>query len=104
MGIVVIEFDSMQVHNFHCQLVNGVKHLAIFGVSNSFLMHIDKRKKDFLIRGEVPSDELDDTTITVGAKYYVNITKAGKKTFLNPYYNGAYSFLHANGVKIYQLK
>ena len=32
-------------------------------------MHADNRKKDTLILGEGPTDELDNTMITVEAKY-----------------------------------
>ena len=36
-------------------------------------MHFDNRKKDILVLGEGPKDTLDDTIITVEAKYSVNI-------------------------------
>ena len=36
------------------------------------------RKKDILVLGEGPTDESDDTTITVQVKYSINITKSKK--------------------------
>ena len=49
-------------------------------------------------------DELDDATITVDAKYSVNITKFRKKICLSLHYSEANNFLYTNCVKIYQFK
>ena len=65
-------------------------------------MDTDSRKKDILIFGEGPADGLGDTTITAEAKYSVKITESRKKICLSQHYNGANSFLYANGVKIGQ--
>ena len=59
-------------------------------------------KKYILVLAKDSTNGLDDTTITAEAKYYVNINKSRKKTCLNQYYNGANSFLYANGVQIQQ--
>ena len=37
--------------------------------------HTDNKKKDISILGEEPAQELDDTTLTVEAKYPVNFTQ-----------------------------
>ena len=41
-------------------------------------MHIDNKGKDILILGEGLTQELNDTTLTVEAKYPVNLTQSGK--------------------------
>ena len=42
-------------------------------MGNSSSRHTDNRKKDILILGEEKTDGLDDTTITIEAKYSINI-------------------------------
>ena len=37
-------------------------------------MHVDNKNKDILVLGEGPTQELDDTTLTVEAKYPINST------------------------------
>ena len=37
-------------------------------------VHIDKKNEDILILGEVPTQGLDDTTLTAEAKYPINFT------------------------------
>ena len=37
-------------------------------------MHVDNKNKDILVLGEGPTQELDDTTLTVEAKYPINFT------------------------------
>ena len=50
----------IQVHNFHCQMINGV---VILQVDNSSFVHGDNRKKITLVLGAGTADELDDDTI-----------------------------------------
>ena len=38
-------------------------------------VHIDNKKKDILTLGKEPTQELDDTTFAVKAKYPVNFTQ-----------------------------
>ena len=47
----------------------------IFGVDHNSLVHTENRKKYILAIGEGPSDGLDDTIATTGAKYSANTTK-----------------------------
>ena len=49
--------------------------------------HISTIKKDVLILGKRPVDELDDTTITEEYRYSFNITKSNTKICLNLHYN-----------------
>ena len=65
---MVMVLDLMHVHNFYCQIVNGVKNDVIFGVDNSSSVHDDNRKKDILVFCEGPTDWFDDAAITAEAK------------------------------------
>ena len=86
--------------------MNGVKTLLFFGVDDSSSTHHtdNRKKKDIPILGEVLTDGLDDTTITVEATYSANITRSRKKICFSLNYNVASSFSYANGVKIFQFK
>ena len=55
------------------------KNVTIFSVDNSLSLHTDNRKDDIIVLGEGSAGGLDDTTITVQAKYSVSITKFRKK-------------------------
>ena len=50
-------------------------------------VHIDNKGKDILISGEVPTQRLDDTTLTTEAKYPINFTQTRKRIVLNLHYN-----------------
>ena len=47
---------------------------------------------------------MDDTTLTVEAKYSINFAQSEKKIALSLHYNGSNSFLFVNATKIYQSK
>ena len=66
--------------------------------------HVDNKGKYNLILGEGPTQELDDTTLTVESKYPINFTQSGKRFVLSLHYNGSSSFLFVNATKLYQLK
>ena len=74
--------------------MNSVKNI-IFGV-DSGLSHM--LIKDIPVFGEEPTDGLDDTTITLEAKYSANITQSRKKICLCLHYITTMFFLYANGV------
>ena len=67
-------------------------------------LHIDNKGKDFLILGEGPTLELDDTTLKAEAKYPINFTQSRKRFVLSLHYNGSNSFLFVNATKIYKFK
>ena len=46
------------------------RNVIIFGADMGSSVHIDNKRKEVLILGEGPTQELDDTTLTAG----VNIT------------------------------
>ena len=67
-------------------------------------MHVDNKGKDILILGEVPTQGLDDTTLTAEVKYPINFTESGKIFLISLHYNGSNSFLFVNATKTRQLK
>ena len=42
-------------------------------------VHVDNKKKDILILGEGPTQELDDTILTAEKKYSINFTGNNNK-------------------------
>ena len=69
-------------------------NVAIFGLGNSSSAHIVNEKKDILVFGEGPTQELDDTTVK--AKYSVNFLKLHRIEFyllmLQKYINSKQKF------------
>ena len=55
------------------------KNVIIFGVDMSSSVHIDNKKKDFLILGKGPQQGLDDTTLTAEAQYSINFSRLNIK-------------------------
>ena len=81
------------------------KNISIFGADMSSSVHVDNKGKDILILGEGPITQgLDDTPLTVEAKYPINFTKSGKRFVLSLHYNERNSFLFVNATKVYQFK
>ena len=97
-----IGFDSRLLFSFTG--FNWDKNVVIFGVNNSSSVHIDNKKKDILVLGEIPTQRLDDNTIRVEAKYSINSSKSQRKFCLSLHYNGSNSFLFVNATNIYQFK
>ena len=82
---------------------NWGKNVVVFGVDNILSAHVDGKKKDILVLCEDPSQGLDDTMITVEAKYFINFSWSQKNFCLSLHYNGSNSFLFVNATKIYQI-
>ena len=80
------------------------KTFIIFGAYMSSSVHLDNKNKDILILDEVPTQGLDDITLTAEAKYPISFTQARKRFVLILHYNGSNSFLFVNSTKIYQFK
>ena len=59
------------------------------------------RKKDILILGKGPTQELDDTKLTVEKEYAINFGEEHKTFCLSLYYNGVNSYTF---VEIYKFK
>ena len=64
---------------------------------------IDNRKKDILISGKGPTQELQHT-LSAEKMYSINFTEYNKKFCLSLHYNGANSYLFVNGKEIHKFK
>ena len=80
------------------------KNVIIFGVDISSSVHIDNKIKYILILGKVPTQGLNDTTLTAETQYQINFSISNAKFCLSLHYNGSNSFLFVNATKIYQVK
>ena len=78
--------------------------VVVFGVDTSSSIHIDNKKKDLLILGKVPTQGLDDTTLSAEAQYSINFSRLNRKFCSSLHYNGSSSFLFVHATKIYQFK
>ena len=67
-------------------------------------VHVDNKKKYILILGEGPTQGLDGTVLTAENMYSINLTLSRKKISLSLHYNGANSYLFANGTEIIKFK
>ena len=65
--------------------------------------HIDKKKKDILVLGNVPTQGLEHT-LTAEKIYWISLTLKRKKFCLSLHYNGVNSYLFFNGTEIYKFK
>ena len=79
------------------------QNVLIFGVDMSFSAHIDNKKKDILVLGIGPTQELEHTQ-TAEKIYSTNFTVTKKKFCLSLHYNGANNCLFMNGTEIYKFK
>ena len=84
--------DLIDVEFFQL-LMDFDKNVIIFTEDMSSSVHLDSKKKDILILGEVPTQALDDTTLTAEKSYSINFTEPRKKFCLSLHYNGANSYL-----------
>ena len=78
--------------------------VAVFGVGNTSYVHVKNSIKNILVLGEVGRDGLDNTAITVEAKYSLTITRSRNKISLSLHYNRSNSFLCVNATNVYQFK
>ena len=67
-------------------------------------VHVDNKKKHFLILGEGPTQGLDDTPLTAEKKNSINFTEHNEKFCLSLHYNGANSYLLLSSTKIHKFK
>ena len=81
-----IGFDSCSL--FPYSNFNWDEKVVDFGVDNSSSVHIDIKKKDILILGEVSTQRLDDTMITAEATCSINLSRLQRKFCLRLDYNG----------------
>ena len=62
------------------------------------------KRRDIFVLGEGLTQGLNDTIITVKAKYSINLTESRRKFVLSLHCNQRNSFLFVNATKIYQFK
>ena len=77
------------------------QNIIIFGVDMSSFVHVHSNKKDILILGSGPKQELEHTLIPE-KMYSIIFTVTKKKFCLSLYYNGTNSYLFVNGTEIYK--
>ena len=65
--------------------------------------HVDNKKKDILILGKGPTQDLEHA-LTAEKMYSINFTVTKKELCLGLHYNGANSYLFVNGDEIYKFK
>ena len=66
-------------------------------------IHVDNKKKDILILGRGPTQELE-YTLTAEKMCSINFTMTKKKFCLSLHYNGGNSYLFVNGKEIHKFK
>ena len=79
------------------------RNILIFGVDMSSSAHIENKKKDILVPGKGPTQGLEHT-LTAEKMYSINFTLTKNKFCLSLHYNGANSYLFANGTEIHKFK
>ena len=104
MNIVVMILDSMHIHNFPLPDCNFGKNIIIFGVDNSYSVHVDNKKRNIIVLDEGLTQGLDNIAITAEDKYPINFTESGKRFLLSLHYNGSISFLFVFVTNVYQFK
>ena len=77
--------------------------MLIFGADMSTSIHIYNKKKDILVLGRGPMQELE-STLTAEKMYSINFTVTKKKICLNLHYNGGNGCLFVNGTEIIKFK
>ena len=103
IDIVTMVLDSIFVHNFQDQMIAGEKIFCVCADMSSYV-HVDNKKKDILVLGGFPTQDVDNIMITTEAKYPNNFTELRKRFVLSLHYNGSRDFLFVNAVKMYQFK
>ena len=94
-SMMVTVLDSILVHFFYFQIIIGVK-------THYFWSWYEKNY--ILILGKGVKQKFDDTTLTVGTKYSINVIKSHTKFCSSLHYNESNRFLFVNATKIYQFK
>ena len=80
------------------------RNVVIFRVDMSLSVHIDNKGKDILILGTGPTQGLSEHSLTAEKMYLINFTDHRKQCCLSLHYNGANSYLYANGTEIIKFK
>ena len=84
---------------------NGfVRNIIIFGTDMNSSVHANNKTKNILVLGKDFIQGLDNTTIYAEKLYSINFTENNKEFYLSMHYNGANSYLFANGTEIHKFK
>ena len=97
-----IGFDSRSEFSFTDGSMG--KNVIIFRADMSSSMHFDNRNQGILILGEGLTQGLDDTALTVEAKYPNNFKTSETSFVLSLHYNVKGIFLFVDATKIFQFK
>ena len=80
------------------------RNVIIFGVDNSSSSHTDNRINNFLVLGEGPTQDINDSTGSAEKKISINFSKSNTKSCLSLHYNADESYLYVNKTEIYKFK
>ena len=80
------------------------QNVIIFRADMSSSVHVDNKGKDILILSSVPTQGLGEHSLTAEKMHSIIFTVTKKKFCLSLHYNGAHSYLFANGTKSYNFK
>ena len=80
------------------------RNILVFGADMSSSVHANNKTKNILVLGKDFEQGLDNTTIYAEKLHSINFTESNKKFCLSLHYNGANSYLFANGTEIHRLK
>ena len=64
----------------------------------------NNRKNNFLVLGEIPTDDINSRFGTPEQKFITNFSKAKTKFYLSLQYNGDNSYVPVNRKKVYKFK
>ena len=77
------------------------KNVITFGADITSSVHVDNKNKDIFILNEGSTQKLDDTTLTIEAKYHISFIQHFTQSLQ---YNRRNSFSFVNATKIFQFK
>ena len=97
-----IEFDAKATFSHPSGGIG--QNIIIFGADMTYYVHVNNKTNHILIVGEVITHGLDDTILAAEKMYSINFTVSRRKFCLILHYNGANSYLCANGKEIIKFK
>ena len=80
------------------------RNCIIFGADLSRSSHANNKKNNILVLGKDFVQGINATTTYAEKLYSINFTENNKKFCLSLHYNGANSYLFANGTEIHKFK
>ena len=77
--------------------INNGRHVLIFGVDESPLVHANNKANNIYVMGDLFVQGINDTTLYAEKIYSQNFTQPSKKFLLSLHYNGDDIYLFVNG-------